>query len=99
MRKAREISRKDWETICPSDSSIKRQVKEIHKKHTDTIRVDINRKKKILDDIQQTKRAKEDSFQINLLETQAKMSIFRPPDVQFVHMNRRLHATTQAHQN
>ena len=53
----------------------------------------------IIDDIQQHRRAKEDSYQIDLLTTQVEMPFFRPTDAQFVHMNRRLHAMTQAHQN
>ena len=59
--------------LISANSAWVEEVNEIRKKQKETIRVDINRKKKLLDDIQQTKLAKEDSFQINLLETQADM--------------------------
>ena len=85
--------------LISANSAWIEEVNEIRKKQKETIRVDINRKKKLLDDIQQSKCAKEDSFQINLLETQGEMSFFRPTDQQFVHMSRKLQATTQAHQN
>ena len=63
------------------------EVNEIRKKQKETIRSDINRQKKILDDIQQHRRSQEDSYQINLLTTQAEMSWYQPNDVQFAHMN------------
>ena len=90
--RAREIpifSQQAIHKLISANSAWIDEVNEIRKKQKETIKVDINRKKKLLDDIQHSQRQKEDSFQMNLLETQAEMSFFRPTDPQFVQMNRR----------
>ena len=64
------------------------EVNKNRKKQKETIKADINRQKKLLDDIQQNRCSQEDNYQLQLLTTQAEMSWFQPNDAQYAHMNR-----------
>ena len=85
--RAREVpifSQQAIHKLISTNSAWTDEVNENRKKQKEAIKVDINWKKKLLDDIHQTQRQKEDFFQQNLLETQAEMSFFLPTDRQYL---------------
>ena len=83
--------------LIQANSSWVDEVNENRKRQRETIKTDINRHKKILDDIQQKRLSQEDTYQTLLLTTRADMSWYHPSDAERAHIERKLSASTDAY--
>ena len=74
------------------------EVNENRKRQREALKTDINRKKKIIDDINQKRLAQQDSYNTLLLTSQADMGWFPAHSVEYTHMETKLDAQSAAFQ-
>ena len=74
------------------------EVNENRKRQREALKTDINRKKKIIDDINQKRLAQQDSYNTLLLTSQADMGWFPAHSVEYIHMETKLDAQSAAFQ-
>ena len=65
------------------------EVNEHRKRQREALKTDINRKKKIIDDINQKRLAQQDSYNTLLLTSQADMGWFPAHSVEYTHMEKK----------
>ena len=74
------------------------EVNENRKRQREALKTDVNRKKKIIDDINQKRLAQQDSYNTLLLTSQADMGWFPAHSVEYIHMETKLDAQSAAFQ-
>ena len=74
------------------------EVNENRKSQREALKTDIGRKKRLLDDINQKRLNQHDTFHALSLTTQADMSWFAQHSYEYTHMERKLDASSLAHQ-
>ena len=73
-------------------------INENRKRHRETLKMDINRCKKLIDNINSNRLSQQDEFNRSHLTTQAEMSWYSSNEREYALLERRLQAQTQAHQ-
>ena len=74
------------------------EINENRKRHRDTLKMDITRCKKLIDDINSKRLSQQDEFHKLHLTTQAKMTWFSSNEREYAQLERRLQVQTQAYQ-
>ena len=78
--------------------SMVKEVNESQRRQKESLRADINRKKKQLDDIDQKRGQTEDTYQSDLLACRAEMSLFAPHTFEHAQLERKLRAAFDSYQ-
>ena len=75
------------------------EVNETPKRQREALKFDIDRKKRMLDTVDQKRLTQQDTFQSLVLTTEADMTWFAPWEQDYVRLEGKLHAATNAFNN